>query len=76
MADRDDVMQDDAAVAVHGADNLGGRAQAGDDYRHALAHANIDIVLEPIVRAVDDLIDREGRSLAAARRRAAPSAAR
>src|SRR5216684_9017554 len=68
MADRDHVVEDDAAVAVHGLDDLGGRPQAGDDDRHALPDADRDVMLEPVVRRMGDLVDRERRRLAAGRR--------
>ena len=60
MPDGDHVVKYHAAIFVHFLDHVGGSAQAGDDHRHAAPHADIEIVLEPIVGLVDDLVHREG----------------
>ena len=63
VAQIDHIVKHDAAVAVHGVDHLGRRPQAGDDDRHAVFDAQADVMLEPVVARVHDLIDRERRDL-------------
>ena len=63
VAPVDDVVEYDTAVTVHGAHHFGGRPQARDDDRHAVLHAKSDVVLQPLVARVHDLIHRERRNL-------------
>ena len=65
----DDVVQHDAAIAVHRLVHLRPRAERGDDDRHPVADADLQVVLQPGVAAMDDLVDRErrGRALRMAR---------
>jgi hypothetical protein len=55
------VVEHQAAVAPRRDDHVVGRAQRGDLDRHLVLLAKIDVVLQPIVGAVHDLVDREGR---------------
>ncbi len=57
----DDVMQHDAAIAVHRVVDLLARAQRGDDDGHLVFHAQCQVVLEPVVGLVHDLVDGERR---------------
>ena len=61
----DDVVQHDAAPAVHGVVDVGARAERGDDDRHLVLGAHLHVVLEPVVALVHDLVDgeRRGRSI-------------
>jgi hypothetical protein len=63
VAHVDDVVEHQAAVAVNGLDDPPRRPQAGDDDGHPVLHAQVEVVIEPVVRFVDDLVDREGRHL-------------
>jgi hypothetical protein len=65
MANVDDVVEDDAAVAVGRHHDLGRRAQARDDDRDLVLHADGHVVADAIVRGMDDLVDRERRGLLA-----------
>ena len=90
VAHVDHVVEHDAAVGMDGATTSRGALQAGDDDRHLVAHADLEVVLQPVVGLVHDLVDREGRYSrarvsrprraarrdAAATARAAPRAAR
>jgi len=57
----DDVVQHDAAVAVDRVVDFDPRTQRRDHDRHAVLHAQRKVVVEPVVRAVHDLVDRERR---------------
>ena len=57
----DDVVKRDPAPAVDRLVELDARAERGDDDRHLPFRADLHVVLEPVVRAVDDLVDRERR---------------
>src|SRR3546814_686357 len=57
----DDVVERDAAPVMHRLVELLARAERGDGDRHLPFLAGRDVGLEPVVRAVDDLVDREGR---------------
>ena len=57
----DDVVEADPAPAVHRLIDLDDRAQRGDDDRHLPFGAGRHVLLEPVVGAVDDLVDRERR---------------
>jgi hypothetical protein len=59
MADADHVMKDLAAVGMHMRHDGIGRAQAGDNQRHLVFHAECHVVFEALVRLVNDLIDRK-----------------
>src|SRR6516162_41221 len=57
----DDIVENDAAPIVHGLVQFLARAEGGDDYRHLVLLTKRKIMLEPIVRLVDDLVDRKRR---------------
>ncbi len=60
MAQADHVMQHDAAIAVHRVDQLPGRrAQRGDEDRHLVFDADLDVMLQARVGGVHDLVDRD-----------------
>ncbi len=61
VAQIDDVVKHDATVAVHGGDHFGRRPQAGDDDRHPVFDAQTDVMLQPIVAGMHDLVDGERR---------------
>ncbi len=61
MLDVGDVVEDQPAVAVRRLDHGIGCAQAGDQDRHAVFHAQVEVVLQPVVARMDDLVDRERR---------------
>jgi hypothetical protein len=61
VRDRRHIVEHESAIGMRGLDDRIGRAQAGDDYRHAMLHAQIDVVLQADVARVHDLIDRERR---------------
>ncbi|MNT22144.1 hypothetical protein D3C72_1575190 [compost metagenome] len=62
MADIGDVVEDQTAVAVDFADDLGRRgAQAADDQRHLLAHDGGQVGFPAVVQRPHDLIDAKGR---------------
>jgi hypothetical protein len=56
-------MEHQAAVAVRRDDDVVRRAQRRDLDRHLVLLAHVDVVLQAVVRRVDDLVDREGRDL-------------
>ena len=58
-----DVMEHQAAVAVGRRHDIIGRAQRGDLNRHLVFLAEVDVVLQPVVGAVHDLVDGKGRHL-------------
>ena len=41
--------------------HLDPRAQRGDDHRNFVLHTKLEILLEPVVRLVDDLVHRKRR---------------
>ena len=57
----DDVVQHDPAVALDRAVHVFAGAERRDDDRHLVLHAHGQIVLEPVVRLVHDLVHRERR---------------
>ncbi len=57
----DDVMQRNPAPAMHRLVQILARAERGDHDRHLPFRAGRQVGLEPLVGAVDDLVDREGR---------------
>jgi hypothetical protein len=57
----DDVVERDAAPAVNRLVQFLARAERGDDDRHLPLLANRHVGFEPVVGAVDDLVDRERR---------------
>ncbi|GCC46820.1 hypothetical protein chiPu_0030698, partial [Chiloscyllium punctatum] len=57
----DHVVEHDAAPAVDGLVELLTRAERGDDHRHLVLLAKRHVVIEPVVRLVHDLVDRERR---------------
>jgi hypothetical protein len=63
MPDVDHIVQHDAAVRVNVRDHVVRRAQARDRDRHLVPDAGLEIVLEPVVRLVHDLIDRVRRGI-------------
>ena len=56
-----DVVQRDAAPAMHRGVQVLARAQRGDDDRHLPLGAGGKVGFQPVVRFVDDLVDRERR---------------
>lgn len=60
MAVVDDVMQHDAAIGMHGGIDLGHGAERGDDDRHLVFDAEREVMLQSLVRHMDDLINGEG----------------
>jgi hypothetical protein len=56
-------MEHQAAVAPGRLDHVVGRAQRGDLDRHLVFLAEVDVVLQAVVGAVHDLVDRERRHL-------------
>ena len=58
------VMEHQATVAVHSIDHFLHGAEAGDDDRHALFHADGQVVLQARVAVVNDQVDRVGRRIA------------
>lgn len=60
MAAGGDVMEYQAAVAVHGVHHFLRGAQAGDDDRDLLFHADGQVGLQTGVAAVDDQVDSVG----------------
>ena len=54
-------MEHQAAIAVNRANHFIGCAQAGDDDRHLVLHAQLDVVLQTVVAAMHDLVDRKRR---------------
>ncbi len=60
VPDIDHIVQHDAAVAMHRVDDFPcRRAQAGDENRHLVLDADTHVLLEPLIRLMDDLIDRD-----------------
>jgi len=57
----DHVVKHDAAPAMRGLIEFFARAQRGDDHRHLVLLAQRQILIEPVVRTVHDLVDRERR---------------
>ena len=57
----DDVVQRDPAPRVDRVVELDARAERGDDDRHLPLRADLHVVLEAVVGAMDDLVDRERR---------------
>ncbi len=57
----DDVVQGYAAVGVGGLVDLLACAQRGDEDRHPPFHAGLEVLLQPRIGAVDDLVHRKGR---------------
>ena len=57
----DDVVQHDAAVAVHRLVHVFTRAQRRDDDGHLVLHAQLQVVLQAVVRLVHDLVDGKWR---------------
>ena len=53
-------MQYDAAIGMDRVIDLRHRAQRRDDDRRLVFHAHPQVVLQPLVRHVHDLVDREG----------------
>ena len=60
MAVVDDVMQHDAAIGMDRRIDLRHGAERGDDDRHLVFDAEHQVVFEPLVGLVDDLVDGEG----------------
>ena len=57
------VVEHQAAVALGRLHHVVGCAQRGDLDRHVVLLAEVDVVLQAVVGAVHDLVDREGRHL-------------
>ena len=62
MAHADDIVEDDAAIRMHGFDDVFGRSQARNDDWHLVAHADFHVGHKPRVATVHDLVDREWRN--------------
>lgn len=59
-------MEDEAAIALHGLDQVSIEAERGDDQRHLTLDHDGKIGIEARVAAMDDQIDAERRSIARA----------
>ena len=57
----DHVVQRYAAIGMHRVVQVLARAQRGDHYGRLVFHAECQVLLEPVVRPVHDLVDGEGR---------------
>ncbi len=57
----DDVVKDDAAIGMDRGVHFRHGAERGNDDRHLVFHAEAEIVFEPPVGAMDDLVDGKGR---------------
>jgi hypothetical protein len=57
----DDVVHDDATITVGRLVDFGAGTQRGDDHRHLVFYGQLDIVHQPLIGAVDNLVDRIGR---------------
>jgi hypothetical protein len=57
----DHVVQHHAAVGMHRRVQILPRAQRGDHDRRLPAGRGLQVVLQPVVGLVDDVVDREGR---------------
>ena len=57
----DDVVQHDPAVGMDGRVDVLARAERGDDDRRLPFDGQLEVLLEPGVRLVHDLVDGEGR---------------
>ena len=57
----DDVVKGDAAPSVDGVVQLFARPERGYDDRHLPLRADLHVVLEAVIRPVNDLVDRKGR---------------
>ncbi len=66
VADRDDIVQHDAAVRMHGVHHLARRcAQRRNDDRYLVLDADFDVMRQAVVRLVDDLVDGDRADLLA-----------
>jgi len=54
-------VENDTAVGVHGLHEVRIGTKARDDDGHLMLHANFHVVIQTIIRLVDDLIDGERR---------------
>ncbi len=66
----DHVVQHDPAVRVNVRNDVVRRPKTGDRDRHFVPDADLDVMLEPVVRLVHDLVDREWRCIRMPRERA------
>ena len=57
----DDVVQDNAAIAVHRLIDHLFCSQRGDYDGYLVLYAHLEVVLQAVVGAVHDLVDRKGR---------------
>mmetsp|Transcript_42313 Transcript_42313/g.99247 ORF Transcript_42313/g.99247 Transcript_42313/m.99247 type:complete len:430 (-) Transcript_42313:2872-4161(-) len=57
----DDVVQHDAAPAMHRLVDVLTRTEARDDDRHLVFGADLHVVLQPLIALVHDLVDRKRR---------------
>ena len=58
VADRNHIVQHDAAIAVDGVEHfLGRRAQRGNDDGNPVFHAHFHVMRQAVVRLVHDLVD-------------------
>ena len=60
----DHVMHGDPAPSADRVEHFLARAERGDDHRHLPFGAGLHVGIEPVVRFVDDLVDRIGRGRA------------
>ena len=63
VTDVDHVVKHDAAVGMDFLDDVTRRPQAGDNHRHLVPDAERDVVVEPIVGVMHDLVHGEGSDL-------------
>jgi hypothetical protein len=57
----DDVVEHDAAVAVHRLDQVRHGAERSHDERHAVPHTGLEILLQARIRTVHDQVHAPGR---------------
>ena len=67
MTQADHVVKDQTTIAVHGLDQIGHRAERGDDQRHLVLDGDLKIGLHPRIGAVHDQVDAERRGIGRAR---------
>jgi hypothetical protein len=56
----DDVVQHNASAGMHRLIDVLARPQRRDHNRHSVFDTNVEVVTEPIVRLVHNLVDRKG----------------
>lgn len=61
----DDVVEDQSSPSMHPGNDIVRRRKACDNQRYFILGAKIEVVREPAVRSVNNLIDRERRDFGA-----------